>query len=88
MPDITMCEGFNCKVKEKCYRYTAYPNVSWQSYFAVNPNPDNEKQCTFFILDNRTEEYKQKQKDYYEESVRRRNEWLASMSANSNSAVL
>lgn len=30
MPDITMCEGRNCKVKGQCYRHTAKPS-QWQA---------------------------------------------------------
>jgi len=31
MPDICMCTG-NCPISEYCYRYTASPNKSWQTY--------------------------------------------------------
>jgi len=32
MPDISMCTGKDCKVKESCYRFTATPSDYWQSY--------------------------------------------------------
>lgn len=32
MPDISMCQNHNCKMKEDCYRYKVAPNDYWQSY--------------------------------------------------------
>jgi len=37
MPDITMCPGDNCPMKETCYRYKATPSEYWQSYFTKPP---------------------------------------------------
>jgi hypothetical protein len=37
MPDITMCPGGNCPMRETCYRYKAKPNDPWQSYFTETP---------------------------------------------------
>ena len=37
MPDITMCKGENCPMKETCYRYKATPNEHRQSYFIKPP---------------------------------------------------
>lgn len=37
MPDITMCMGGDCELKEKCYRYTAKVNIYSQSYFSKIP---------------------------------------------------
>jgi len=37
MPDISMCEGGNCPLKETCYRYKAVPNEYRQSYFETPP---------------------------------------------------
>jgi hypothetical protein len=37
MPDITMCPGTNCPVKDKCYRFTAKANEWGQSYFMSAP---------------------------------------------------
>jgi len=31
MPDISMCNNSDCKVKDKCYRYMAKPDY-WQAY--------------------------------------------------------
>ena len=33
MPDISMCMGNKCPIRETCYRYTATPSGKWQSYF-------------------------------------------------------
>jgi hypothetical protein len=41
MPDITMCSGENCPLKEKCYRYLAEAD-SYQSYFVNTPIKDGE----------------------------------------------
>ena len=37
MPDISMCEGTDCPLKESCYRFTAYPSQYMQSYFTTPP---------------------------------------------------
>ena len=37
MPDITMCTGVGCPLKETCYRYKAKPNELWQSFFMKPP---------------------------------------------------
>ena len=42
MADITMCDGTNCPVKEKCYRFTAKVNPHWQSYFVETPIKNNK----------------------------------------------
>lgn len=36
MPDITMCKGENCTIKEECYRFTAKPSER-QAYFVESP---------------------------------------------------
>lgn len=45
MPDIAMCNGDDCPVKENCWRYMA-PANRWQSYFAAPPC--NEEGCEYF----------------------------------------
>lgn len=47
MPDITMCSGDNCPLKEKCYRYTANPNDLRQSYFMESPYKNDG--CEHFL---------------------------------------
>ena len=42
MPDITMClgkddKGLDCVKRMECYRHTAQPNPSWQSWFVASP---------------------------------------------------
>lgn len=36
MPDITMCMGKDCPLKETCYRYKAEPS-EYQSYWLEPP---------------------------------------------------
>ena len=36
MPDITMCSGEKCPMKQICYRHTAKPS-NYQSYFMKPP---------------------------------------------------
>ena len=45
MPDITMCEGGDCPLKESCYRYTATPSEYRQSYFTEIPYNKEEDKC-------------------------------------------
>ena len=45
MPDIAMCEGSECPIKENCWRYMA-PADRWQSYFGTPPF--NEDGCEYF----------------------------------------
>ncbi len=47
MPDITMCSGEGCELKETCYRYKAIPNEYRQSFFKQPP-----------IVNNKSGEYK------------------------------
>ena len=45
MPDITMCKGGDCPLKEKCYRFTAKPSEWAQVYFIEIPYNKNTKKC-------------------------------------------
>lgn len=36
MPDIAMCMGVKCPIRENCYRYKAVPNFR-QTYFEKAP---------------------------------------------------
>lgn len=45
MPDITMCKGKDCPLKETCYRYKAKPS-DLQSYFIEPPYKDDK--CTHY----------------------------------------
>lgn len=42
MPDITMCPGEGCPLRETCYRYTARPTPHMQSYFVEPPYKDGK----------------------------------------------
>ena len=46
MPDITMCSGEKCPLKQMCHRYTAKPS-NYQSYF-MKP-PISEGKCEHFL---------------------------------------
>ena len=37
MPDISMCPGGDCAIKESCLRYNAKPTEYRQSYFVSPP---------------------------------------------------
>jgi len=45
MPDITMCRGEGCGMKERCFRYLADPS-HYQSFFVTSPNQG--KECEHF----------------------------------------
>lgn len=47
MPDICMCEGKDCPLKEKCYRFTAKPTPEWQAYFTKSPYKKKTKSCEY-----------------------------------------
>ena len=49
MPDITMCKGTECPVKEKCHRFTAKPD-EYQAYFLDIPGKteDNKFTCNMY----------------------------------------
>lgn len=48
MPDITMCSGEECALKESCYRFTAKAS-EYQSYFIDPPIKDGE--CRYYWED-------------------------------------
>jgi hypothetical protein len=50
MPDITMCYGFECPLKEKCKRFTSKPSNVWQAYFLSPPYTitDDKFKCDMF----------------------------------------
>ena len=49
MPDITMCEGKGCLMRDECYRYTATPYEFNQSYFTDTPYDDESGECEYRI---------------------------------------
>ena len=58
MPDISMCKGGECPLKETCYRYTAMPGER-QSYFLIPPFRKGGA-CDYFWYNN---ENKKKRED-------------------------
>lgn len=42
MPDITMCSGKDCPIKDSCYRHTATPSKFMQSFFLAPPYEDGK----------------------------------------------
>ena len=48
MPDITMCKGGNCPIKETCYCFTATPSEWRQSYFIDVPLKEDGT-CEYFM---------------------------------------
>jgi len=54
MPDITMCSGTDCPLKETCYRYIATPSQFRQSYFAEPPYDKKEEKCEYHWPDKKS----------------------------------
>lgn len=52
MPDISMCPGNDCPMKEKCWRFTATPDPWRQAFFSTPPN-DGEECEQFWSNDGR-----------------------------------
>lgn len=50
MPDITMCRGNGCELKDNCYRYKATPNDFRQSWFFKPPFTGSS--CDYFWKNN------------------------------------
>ena len=49
MPDISMCSGEGCPIKEECHRHTAPHNKAWQTFFVYVPYDHAYKGCEYFI---------------------------------------
>jgi hypothetical protein len=47
MPDISMCKGINCNIKDNCYRFKAKASEFRQSWFFNSPNID-ENNCDYY----------------------------------------
>ena len=48
MPDITMCSGEGCPMRELCWRFTAPPTPNRQSFFAEPPLKENDVDCDHY----------------------------------------
>ena len=55
MPDITMCKGEGCPLKETCYRFTAEADEYRQSYFVTPPVKDGE--CNHYWETNKNKQH-------------------------------
>jgi hypothetical protein len=49
MPDLTMCEGNDCPLKETCYRYRATASEFRQSYFSDLPYDKEREKCDYYF---------------------------------------
>jgi hypothetical protein len=53
MPDITMCKGVDCPLRETCHRHMVTPSEHRQSYFFISPVEildDSEVACRFYSV--------------------------------------
>jgi hypothetical protein len=58
MPDITMCKGGECTIKECCERYTAKPDEYRQAYFVEPPfSKKMDGTACEYLIDNRNMEW-------------------------------
>ena len=48
MPDMTKCEGGECPIKNKCYRYTSSSSM-YQSYFMEIPYDFEKGKCELIL---------------------------------------
>jgi hypothetical protein len=49
MPDITMCKGDRCPLRDKCFRFTAIPGKHMQAYFTEIPFDAMTLSCRHFM---------------------------------------
>jgi hypothetical protein len=66
MPDISMCGGDGCPIKESCHRFTAEVNPFRQSFFAAPPGDWWEPTgwvCEYYWIDNEFKKNKNGKKD-------------------------
>ncbi len=54
-PDISMCKGEYCHIKDNCYRYRAVPTEGRQSYFIDSPHLDESSCKHYWPIDNKPE---------------------------------
>lgn len=48
MPDISMCNGQDCPLKDSCFRHIATPSMFMQSYFAESPFNKEKNKCDYY----------------------------------------
>jgi hypothetical protein len=61
MADITMCDGKECPIKDRCYRHTATKS-NWQSFFTHTPYNKELGICGDFWDNNLSESVKKSKK--------------------------
>ncbi len=49
MPDITMCKGESCPIKDRCRRFTSKPFAFGQYFFTEIPYDKEKKECNYFL---------------------------------------
>lgn len=49
--DYTLCDGWDCPLKEKCFRFKAKSKSLYQSYFTEMPYDKIKKECSEFWAD-------------------------------------
>lgn len=57
MPDISMCKGDECPIKESCYRFTAKPSEYTQSWFVDVPYSKVMERCDYHWNVNTAKKY-------------------------------
>lgn len=59
MPDISKCQGYDCKQKNTCWRFTSKPSEAWQSYFVGRPLYKTDTDCDMYWDDSEwSDDYK------------------------------
>ncbi len=55
MAEVTMCKGYDCPIKDECYRYMAIEDKIWQTWFVNDPrgipnkmDRNHPKMCAYF----------------------------------------
>tara|TARA_R110000868_G_scaffold314560_1_gene575488 strand:+ start:473 stop:694 length:222 start_codon:yes stop_codon:yes gene_type:complete len=62
MPDITMCKGDGCPLREGCYRCTAKPDQF--QYYMIEPYDKEAKTCGYYYpLSGENEDIKDERKN-------------------------
>lgn len=53
MSDISKCSGYDCPIRNKCFRFTALANESWQTYISPPGKYIGRKFVCDFFVDNK-----------------------------------
>lgn len=64
VPDLTLCPGKNCPIKDNCYRYRAIPSEYLQSYYTEPPFVGNECDRLIPLLDRKVRDLDQIDADH------------------------